>query len=48
MLINVIGIPALLLLMRLGGIPFILFLTVMAFIAQVELYLLMRKKGLIL
>jgi len=45
MLINVIGIPALLLLMRLGGIPFILFLTVMAFIAQVELYLLMRKKG---
>jgi len=45
MLINVIGIPALLLLIRLGGIPFILFLTVMAGIAQVELYLLMRKKG---
>lgn len=45
MLINVIGVPALLLLIGLGGIPFILFLTVMAFIAQVELYLLMRKKG---
>jgi len=45
MLINVIGIPALLLLIRLGGIPFLIFLTVMTFIAQVELYLLMRKKG---
>jgi len=45
MLINVIGIPALLLLINLGGIPFVMFLTVVAFIAQVELYLLMRKKG---
>jgi len=45
MLINVIGVPALLLLIKLGGIPFIVFLTVMTFIAQVELYVLMRKKG---
>ncbi len=45
MMINVIGVPALLLLINLGGFPFILFITVMAFIAQVELYLLMRKKG---
>ena len=44
MLINIIGIPAILLLIHLGGIPFVLFITVMVFIAQVELYLLMRKK----
>ncbi len=46
MLINIIGIPAILLLIHLGGIPFVLFITVMVFIAQVELYLLMRKKGI--
>ncbi|HPC36063.1 MAG TPA: phosphatidate cytidylyltransferase [Candidatus Marinimicrobia bacterium] len=45
MLINVIGIPAILLLIQLGRVPFVLFITVLVFIAQVELYLLMQKKG---
>ena len=45
MMINVLGIPAILLLTHRGGIAFTLFFTVIAFVSQVELYLLMRRKG---
>jgi phosphatidate cytidylyltransferase len=45
MFINLLGVPAILLMVRMGGLPFFLFFTVIAIIAQVELYLLFSQRG---
>lgn len=45
MFINLLGVPAILLMVKIGGIPFFLFFAVIAVIAQVELYLLFAQKG---
>ena len=46
MIINVLGIPAILLLIRAGGIPFAVFVGLVAVLGQIEFYNLMRMKGL--
>lgn len=45
MLVNVLGIPAILLLIRNGGIPFVTFIGLVALLALIEFYDLMRQKG---
>lgn len=45
MFINLLGVPAILLMVKIGGLPFLLFFTVIAAIAQVELYLLFSQRG---
>jgi len=45
MIVNVLGIPAILLLIRTGGIPFATFIALVAVLAQIEFYNLMIKKG---
>lgn len=45
MIVNALGIPAILLLIRTGGIPFATFVALVAVLAQIEFYNLMLKKG---
>lgn len=45
MLVNVLGIPAILLLIRNGGIPFVTFIGLVALLALIEFYDLMKQKG---
>jgi len=45
MIINILGIPAILLLIRSGGIPFAVFIGLVATLGQIEFYNLMRIKG---
>lgn len=44
-IINVLGIPAILLLIRAGGPPFVVFIGLIAVLGQIEFYNLMRMKG---
>lgn len=46
MLVNALGIPAILILNRLGGLFFTCFVMLVAVIAQIELYSLSKKKGI--
>ncbi|MGC9364960.1 MAG: phosphatidate cytidylyltransferase [Fidelibacterota bacterium] len=45
MLVNILGIPAILLLIRNGGIPFVTFIGLVALLALIEFYDLMKQKG---
>lgn len=45
MLVNILGIPAILLLIRNGGVPFVTFIGLVALLALIEFYDLMRLKG---
>jgi len=45
MIINVLGIPAILFLIKIGRLPFALFMGLVALLAQVEFYRLMQRKG---
>ena len=45
MIVNVLGIPAILLLIRTGGIPFVTFIGLVVVLGQIEFYNLMAKKG---
>ena len=45
MIVNVLGIPAILLLIKKGGVPFATFIALAAVLAQIEFYNLMIKKG---
>ena len=45
MIINVLGIPAILFLIKIGRLPFALFMGLVTLLAQVEFYRLMQRKG---
>ncbi|RKY56024.1 MAG: hypothetical protein DRP89_02185 [Candidatus Neomarinimicrobiota bacterium] len=45
MMINAVGIPAILFLIHLGGLPFVIFIVIVSVIGQIEFYLLARRKG---
>lgn len=45
MIINAIGIPTILFLIHLGGLPFVIFIVIVSIIGQIEFYLLAREKG---
>lgn len=45
MIINAIGIPAILFLIHLGGLPFVILIAIIAVIGQIEFYSLVKRKG---